>query len=132
MGKVCYDVSMSLDGFITAANPRPEAGTGDGGLQLFEWTNSADPRNRSLVESMMSTGAIIVGRFTYDLSIPYWGADGPMGAAGVPTFVVSQSLPQDVTGGGVYRFGNGVEAALEEAKKAAGDRDISIAGANVK
>ena len=31
MGKVIYDMSMSLDGFIAAANVRPEAGLGDGG-----------------------------------------------------------------------------------------------------
>ena len=36
MGKVFYDVSMSLDGFIAGANPRPEAGLGDGGEQLHE------------------------------------------------------------------------------------------------
>jgi hypothetical protein len=47
MGKVIYDVSMSLDGFITGANIRPEAGLGDGGERLHEWGfNSADPHNR--------------------------------------------------------------------------------------
>jgi dihydrofolate reductase len=122
---------MSLDGFITAANPRPEAGMGDGGLQLFEWINSTDPRNRSLIESMTNTGAVIVGRTTYDLSIPYWGADGPLGAARVPTVVVSHSLPKDIPDGHVYSFVNGVEAALNEAKKLAGDKDISMAGGNV-
>lgn len=45
MGKVIFDISMSLDGFITAANARPEAGLDDGGEQLHEWGfNSADPR----------------------------------------------------------------------------------------
>jgi len=131
MGKVYCDVSMSLDGFITAANVRPEAGLGDDGLQLFEWNNSADPRNRSIIESMMSTGAVIVGRTTYDLSIPYWGADGPLGAARVPTVVVSHSVPQDIPSGNVYSFVNGVEAALKAAKKLAGDKDISMAGGNV-
>ena len=132
MGKVFYDVSMSLDGFITAANVRPEAGLGDGGERLHEWGfNSADPRNREIVESWAGTGAVIVGRTTYDLSIPYWGADGPMGPARVPTIVVSHSVPQDIPDGGVYSFVNGVEAALEKAKKAAGDKEISITGANV-
>jgi hypothetical protein len=70
MGKVIYDVSMSLDGFITAANVRPEAGLGDGGEQLHEWAfNSADPRNREIVEGSAKTGATITGRTTYDLSI---------------------------------------------------------------
>ena len=117
MGKVFYDVSMSLDGFIAGANPRPEAGLGDGGEQLHEWGfNSTDPRNREIVESWARTGAIIVGRTTYDLSVPYWEADGPMGAARVPTLVVSHSVPQDIPDGSVYSFVNGVEAAFENAK----------------
>src|SRR5688500_9624597 len=118
MGKVSYEVSMSLDGFITGANVRLEAGLGDGGERLHEWAfNSADPRNREIVEGVASTGATIVGRTTYDLSIPYWGADGPTGAARMPTVVVSHSVPQDVPTGSVYSFVNGVEAALETAKK---------------
>ena len=132
MGKIIYDVSMSLDGFIAGANVRPEAGLGDGGEQLHEWGfNSADLRNREIVESWASTGAIIVGRTTYDLSVPYWEADGPMGAARVPTVVVSHSVPKEIPDGSVYSFVDRVEAALEKAKKAAGDKDISIAGANV-
>jgi dihydrofolate reductase len=83
------------------------------------------------VEGWTSTGAIIVGRTTYDLSIPYWGADGPLGAARVPTFVVSHSVPQDVPDGSVYTFVDSVEAALEKAIEAAGDKDVSITGANV-
>ena len=131
MGKVYYDASMSLDGFITAANPRPEAGLGDDGLQLFEWTNSADPRNREIVESGFSTGAVIVGRTTYDLSIPYWGADGPLGSARVPTVVISHSVPQDVPEGNVYTFVNEVEAAFETAKQLAGDQDVSMVGSKI-
>ena len=132
MGNVSYDVSMSLDGFITGANVRPEAGLGDGGERLHEWGfNSADPRNREIVEGWASTGAIIVGRTTYDLSIPYWGADGPMGAARVPTFVVSHSVPKDIPDSAVYTFVDSIEAALEKAKQAAGDKEISITGANL-
>ena len=106
MGKVIYDVSMSLDGFITGANVRPEAGLGgDGGERLHDWGfNSADPRNREIMAGWASTGAIIIGRTTYDLSIPYWGADGPSGAARVPTVIVSHSVPQDIPDGGVYTF----------------------------
>jgi dihydrofolate reductase len=104
---------------------------GDGGERLHEWNNSADPRNREIMESWASTGATIVGRTTYDLSIPYWGADGPMGAARVPTFVVSHSVPKDIPDSGVYTFVDSIEAALEKAKQAAGDKEISITGANV-
>ena len=37
MGKVIFDIGMSLDGFMTAANQRPEEPMGEGGLQLAQW-----------------------------------------------------------------------------------------------
>jgi dihydrofolate reductase len=135
MGKVVFDISMSLDGFIAGANARPEAGwagLGDGGERLHDWGfSSTDPRNREIVESWVSTGAVIVGRTTYNHSILNWGADGPMGAARLPTIIVSHSIPQDIPDGGVYTFVDSVETALETAKKAAGDQDIGIAGGNI-
>jgi dihydrofolate reductase len=132
MGKVIFDVSMSLDGFITGANVRPEAGLGDGGERLHEWAfNNQSPRNLEIIEELMKAGATISGRTTYDLSIQYWGADGPTGSARMPTVVVSHSVPKDVPEGSVYTFVNGVEAAVEAAKKLAGDKDVSISGANV-
>ena len=70
MGKVTYDISMSLDGFVSGANVRLEAGLGDGGERLHHWGfNNTDPRNREIVEGWVNTGAIITGRKTYDLSI---------------------------------------------------------------
>jgi dihydrofolate reductase len=135
MGKVIYDVSMSLDGFITGANPRAElgwGGLGEGGERLHDWGfNSADPRNHEVMAWYTTVGAMIVGRTTYDLSILNWGADGPTGASRIPTVIVSHSVPQDIPIGGVYTFVNGVEAAFETAKKLAGDKDISTTGANV-
>jgi dihydrofolate reductase len=133
MGKVIYDISMSLDGFITAANVRPEAGLGDGGERLHDWAfNSPDPRNRELLAKGASLGAIISGRHNYDLAVPSWNADGPTGAARVPTVVVSHSVPQDIPDGGVYSFADGIEVALEKAQKVAGDKDVAImGGANI-
>ncbi|HEY3475541.1 MAG TPA: dihydrofolate reductase family protein [Anaerolineales bacterium] len=135
MGKVIFDVSMSLDGFITGANPRPEAGwagLGEGGERLHDWGfNSDDPRNREVTKWYTTVGASIFGRTTYDLSILNWGADGPTGPARIPTVIVSHSVPQDIPSGGVYTFVDGVEAAFETAKKLAGDKDISTTGADV-
>ena len=135
MGKVIFDISMSLDGFITGANPRAEAGwggLGDGGERLHDWGfNSADPRNHEIMEKYATIGANIFGRTGYDHSILNWGADGPSGAARVPTVIVSHSVPQDVPDGGVYTFVDGVEAAFETAKKLAGDKNILIMGADV-
>jgi dihydrofolate reductase len=135
MGKVIFDISMSLDGFITGANPRAEAGwggLGDGGERLHDWGfNSADPRNHEIMEKYATIGANIFGRTGYDHSILNWGADGPSGAARVPTVIVSHSVPQDVPDGGVYTFVDSVEAAFETAKKLAGDKNILIMGADV-
>jgi dihydrofolate reductase len=109
MSKVTYEVSMSLDGFITAANVRPEAGLGDGGERLHAWAASTDPRNVQIVEGVANTGATITGRVTYDLSIQYWAANGPLGPARLPTVVVSHSVPKNVPQGSVYSFVNGID-----------------------
>jgi len=135
MGNVIFDISMSLDGFITGANPRPEAGwggLGEGGEQLHDWGfNSDDPRDREVMKSYATMGANIFGRTGYDHSILNWGANGPSGAARIPTVIVSHSVPRDVPAGSVYRFVDGVEAAFETAKQLAGDKDIYITGADV-
>jgi dihydrofolate reductase len=132
MGKVIFDISMSLDGFITGANARPEAGLGDDGERLHDWGfHSADPRNHAIMGSYTRMGANIFGRTGYDHSIIHWGADGPSGAARIPTVIVSHSVPQHIPQGGVYTFVDSIEAAFETAKKMAGDKNIYITGANV-
>lgn len=130
MGKISFDISMSLDGFITAANRRPEEPMGDGGEQLHGWAfNSEDDYNRKLLgEAVKSLGAVITGRRNYDDSLPWWGADGPTGPARIPVFVVSHSVPEETPEGGVYTFVNGIEAALAQAQAAAGDKDVSVMG----
>ena len=129
MSKVFFDISMSLDGFMTAANQRPEEPMGDRGLQLVEWAFGQDERDRAvLTDGIAGTGAVIAGRRTYDDSLPWWGADGPTGEARVPVFVVSHSTPDDVPEGGVYTFINGIEPALEEARTAAGDKNVTVMG----
>lgn len=55
------------------------------------------------------------------------GADGPTGDARPPVFVVSHSTP-DVPEGGVYTFVDGIEPALEQARTAAGDKDVTVMG----
>jgi dihydrofolate reductase len=100
MTKVIFDISMSLDGFVTASNVRPEEPMGDGGQRLHEWAFGEDERNRELLaEAVDAVGAVIAGRRTYDISVPWWGADGPTGPARVPMFVVSNSEPEEVPEG---------------------------------
>src|ERR671915_1530677 len=130
MTRVIFDISMSLDGFVTAANVRPEEPMGDEGQRLHEWAFGEDERNRELLaEAVSAIGAVIAGRRTYDLSIPWWGADGPTGPARVPVFVVTHAEPEEVPDGGVYTFvTDGIESALEKAREAAGDRDVAVMG----
>jgi dihydrofolate reductase len=126
MSRVIFDTSMSLDGFMAGANVRPEEPMGDGGERLHEWVN-AD--RGFLAEAIGSLGAVIAGRRTYDLSLPYWGADGPTAAARVPVFVVTHEPPSDPPENGVYTFvTDGIEMALARARQVAGDRTVTVMG----
>jgi dihydrofolate reductase len=83
------------------------------------------------MEWFTKAGANIFGRTGYDHSLKYWAADGPSGPARIPTVIVSHSVPSNIPEGGVYTFVDSVEAALETAKKFAGDKDIYITGGDV-
>ncbi len=48
MPKVIFDIGLSLDGFMTASNVRPEEPMGDGGQRLHEWA-SAGGRDREIL-----------------------------------------------------------------------------------
>lgn len=135
MAKVILVMSMSLDGFITAANPRMDAPTGDGGEVLTEWAmgDQNSVNGKFLAESIGKLGAVICGKTTYATSVPWWGANGPSGDARRPVFVVTHSVPKESPENGVYTFvTGGIEAALERAKTAAGDKDVAVmGGANI-
>ena len=133
MGKVSFDISMSLDGFITGANRRPEKPLGDGGEHLHDWAfKSDDEGNRKILEGGARLGAVITGRRNYDDSVPFWGADGPTGPARVPVFVVSHTVPDDIPEGGVYTFVEGLESALTQARQAAESKEVTVmGGANI-
>jgi dihydrofolate reductase len=131
MGIVIYDKSMSLDGFIAGANMRLEAGLGDDGERLHDWAFQDEAGREMLEREVDRLGAVICGRRTYDTSIQYWGADGPTGSARVPLFVLSHGVPDDVPEGGVYMFVDDLETALARARETAGDKNISVMGADV-
>jgi dihydrofolate reductase len=131
MGIVIYDKSMSLDGFIAGANMRLEAGLGDDGERLHDWAFQDEEGKEILEHEIARLGAVICGRRTYDMSIQYWGADGPTGSARVPLFVLSHGVPDDVPDGGVYTFVDDLQAALARARETAGDKNISVMGADI-
>jgi len=130
MTKVIFDISLSLDGYMTARGRRPEEPMGDGGLRLVQWAFGDDERDRAiLTDGIASIGAVIAGRRTYDDSLPWWGAGGPTGEARLPVFVVTHSVPDDAPDDGVYVFvTDGIESALEQARAAAGDKDVTVMG----
>ena len=58
MSKLRLEISMSVDGYVTASGVRPEEPMGDGGQQLHEWAFGDDERGREvLAESQRSAGA---------------------------------------------------------------------------
>ena len=131
MGNVIYDKSMSLDGFIAGANVRLEAGLGDDGERLHDWAFK-DPAGTKMIEHEVERlGAVICGRRTYDMSIPYWGDSGPTGDARGPLFIPSHRAPENVPAGGVYTFVDDVDTALARARETAGDKNIAVMGGDV-
>jgi dihydrofolate reductase len=130
MSTVVFDISMSLDGFITASDQTMAAPMGMGGERLHGWLGSGDERDLDILETGVgSAGAIITGRRNFEHALPWWGADGPTGPARLPVFVVCSEVSTDVPDDGVYTFvTDGIESALAQAKDAAGDRVVCVMG----
>ena len=146
MGKVTFDISMSLDGFVAGPDDGPGLGLGRGGERLHEWLYGLDSwRDRHgleggeagidadvLDEAFADVGAIVIGKRMFTLAEEAWGDDPPFH---MPVFIVTHE-PRDRVekqGGTSYTFvTDGIEDALGQAGEAAGDKDISIGGgANV-
>jgi dihydrofolate reductase len=143
---------MSLDGFIAGPNQTLEQPLGEGGERLHEWmTGLAGFRERHgmeggeanadsevLEESVANTGAVLMGRRMFSGGAGPWEADpnadgwwGDDPPFHVPVFVLTHHARETVTkqGGTSFTFvTDGIEAALEQARAAAGDKDVAIAG----
>jgi len=144
MGKVTFNMTMSLDGFVAGPNDSPENGLGDGGEGLFNWYFSGDTevfmsegvpplkvskQSAEIMKEAFSTiGAGVWGRRTFDIAHA-WGGNPP----GSPAFIVTHNVPQEwVKEGSPFIFvTDGVESAIRQAKKAAGDKDVVICTANI-
>ena len=75
MTKIIADITMSLDGYVTAPGADLEHGLGVGGEPLHDWAiESDDPVDAEiLATSTEQTGAVIMGRRLFDI------IDGPQG-----------------------------------------------------
>jgi dihydrofolate reductase len=145
MGKVRTGHSTSLDGFIAGPNDGPEAPMGEGGERLLGWYAAGDteyrlpgtemvfkvsPQTAELLrETRTTTGALVTGRRTFDLTNG-WGGRHPLN---VPVFVVSHSVPQEwVYEGSPFTFvTDGLQSALAQAKAIAGEKDVGVVGASL-
>jgi dihydrofolate reductase len=145
MGKVAMGLSMSLDGFIAGPNDGPERPLGEGGELLFAWYSSGDteyrlpgtemvfevsPQSAELLKEAHSRmGAFVTGRRTFDITNG-WGGSPPLR---VPTFVLTHTVPQEwVYEGSPFTFiTDGVESAVEQARAAAGEKDVAVGAASV-
>src|SRR5687768_9047699 len=129
MGDVVIDMSMSLDGYIAAPNDTPEQGLGEDGMRLHNWAFD-DPTVFAKVYRDLNegTGAVIMGRRSFDNSIGPWEGKGPMGE--IPCFVVTHRSfePPDPVFTVVT---DGIESALAKAQAVAGDKRIGLMGANL-
>ena len=117
MGKIFLDVAVSLDGFTADKK-----------------NNSIYPihelqKTPALNELIRSTGAVIMGRRTYNMA----KGDFTGYEYQVPIFVLTHNAPKKVTKGEnenlrfTFVKGN-VKNALKKAKAAAGDRNVMVIG----
>jgi len=129
-------MSMSMDGFVTGPNVRPDNALGDGGERLHEWAfpdgevdltgAKLTGGSRTVWEEMMATGAVIAGRLTFE---PAGGWDGDH-HDGVPIFIVARDKPGlDISGWPLVTYTPDVRSAVAEAKRAAADRNVMYHGA---
>ncbi len=133
---------MSLDGFIAGPNAGPQNNLGDEGRRLHQWmydvhswrerqnrTGGETNRDDELVrEAFDRIGAYVMGRRMFDEGEVGWPNPPPFRE---PVFVLTheEREPWVREGGTTFTFvTDGIETALEQAKEAAGEKDVRIAG----
>src|SRR5215510_5705699 len=119
MGKLVFDITASLDGFVAGPNDSPELPMGEGGIRLFDWYFAKPETVRSsenidpeiIKDAAQTVGAIVSGRRTYDHAHG-WNGEHPLH---VPVIVVTHHPPE-----GIGKFNgsfvtDGLESALRQA-----------------
>jgi dihydrofolate reductase len=133
MGLAICDMSASLDGYVTGPNDSRENPFGDGAGMLHDWlSTAATDQDRAILQDMIdTTGAIVMGRTSFEKNEGDggWGDKGPLGDT--PVFVVTHHPPTR-SYPPVFTFvTDGVVSAIEQAKTAAGDKVVGLFGATV-
>ena len=152
MSKLRFKISMSLDGYVAGPDQSVDNPLGIGGPRLHEWALSlttwraahglaggeANASNAVVEEALTNIGATVMGRNMFgghpgpwDDRKPWtgwWGANPPFHH---PVFVLTHHArkPLQLEGGTTFTFvTEGIEAALQQARRAAGGKDVSLAG----
>ena len=143
---------MSLDGFVAGPNQSVENPLGVGGMRVHEWVfplkvwremqgmegGAVNASSKVVEDSMANIGATIMGRNMFgghpgpwDAKKPWrgwWGENPPYHH---PVFVLTHHArePLALEGGNTFTFvTDGIESALDQARRAARGKDISLAG----
>src|SRR6187200_1795732 len=150
MSKLKLNITMSIDGFVAGPDQAPEHPLGIGGEELHEWliplkafreshgheggeVNASTPFAEDILGG---AGASIMGRNMFgggpgpwdESWRGWWGDDPPYHH---PVFVLTHHPrgPVEMDGGTTFYFvTDGIESALEQARQAAGDQDVLVAG----
>jgi dihydrofolate reductase len=149
MSIVTCHISISLDGYVAGPNQSLDNPLGEGGERLHEWAvkdaawrerhgeagGARGPDSEVVEEVTRNVGAYVMGRNMYGPPggwdpewRGWWGEDPPFHT---PVYVLTHHArePLEMQGGTTFHFvTDGVESALEQARVAAGERDVSIAG----
>jgi dihydrofolate reductase len=137
MSKVACDMAMSVDGFAAGPNQTLDNPFGDGvDGRLHRWMFEEPEANAAAIEAITAAGAFIMGRNMFgpgrdawDLDWKgWWGDDPPYHG---PVFVLTHFArePLEMQGGTTFTFvTDGIESALAQAREAAGDANVAIAG----
>ncbi|KRA23108.1 hypothetical protein ASD65_00750 [Microbacterium sp. Root61] len=137
MTVITADLSLSLDGYSTGYGQREDAPFGDGtGERMHEWMFDHADENRDEIDAILTAKAYIMGRNMFGPIRGAWQGDwrgwwGDTPPYRSPVFVLSHHSREPVVmeGGTTFHFvTDGVESAMEQARDAAGDGDVSIAG----
>jgi dihydrofolate reductase len=150
MSAVTCQISVSLDGFVAGPNQSLDNPIGEGGMRLHQWLfetaswreQHGEPGGTRSVDSdvvdglFRNVGAYIMGRKMFGGGEGewnpqwkgWWGDNPPYH---VPVFVLTHRPrePLPMQGGTTFNFvTTGIRSALEQARSAAGEKDVSIAG----